>query len=228
MVTGLRLEEVRGMEALARKDFVLALFTLATATNNPTAIDPDDAAAVGTAPRFAKEDHQHAITAGAPAALTKTATSAESSGTGFARDAHVHATSALPWGIVARHILTADSSGFTAPGTADWLLDEVATDSTRLYTINLLSAWGITGGTTGDRALISAHADGTEVARLADTDTVGAGSFNVLAARALWEPATGTPDVDIRITGLSGDRTFTFFAGAAFPRQLWVEDIGPR
>lgn len=226
MATGARLEEVRGLEALARRQFVLDLFTLATAQNPPPSIDPDDAAALGVVARFAKEDHQHAITTNAPASLTKTAANAESAGTGFARDAHVHATDVLPWGIVARHQLTGDSSGFSAPGTADWLLDEVPVDASRLYEITLISAWGITAAT--DRALIAVHADGTQVARLGDTDTVGAGSFNVMSASCFWEPATGTPDLDIRITGLTGAGTFTFFAGATFPRQLYVKDIGPR
>jgi hypothetical protein len=193
---------------------------------NIVAIDPDDAASAGSTGLIADAGHSHEWICAAPSALTKTATNSEGSSTDGARADHGHSTAALPWGIVARHILTVDSSGFTAPGTADWLLDEVAVDVTRLYRINLLSAWGIT--IAGDRALIAVHADGTQVARLGDTDTVGTGSFNVLAASIPWEPATGTPDLDVRITGLAGAGTFTFFAAATFPRVLWVEDIGPR
>lgn len=54
----------------------------------PTAIDPDDAAAAGTATTVSRSDHQHAIVTGTPASVGTA--NAEGAGTGFARDTHVH------------------------------------------------------------------------------------------------------------------------------------------
>jgi hypothetical protein len=190
-------------------------------------INAGDAAVAGSTGKVADAAHQHQCVTGAAASLALTAANSEGGSASSARADHGHSTNALPWGVVGSiDEKTTDSSGFSAPGTADWLLDELSVSVTRRYKIYILTAWGITGGT--DRALISAHADGTQVLRLGDTDTVPAGSFNVLSANGIWLPATGTPDIDIRITGLSGTGTFTFFAGATFPRQLWVEDVGPR
>lgn len=54
----------------------------------PTAIDPDDAGAAGSATTISRSDHQHAIVTGTPASVGTA--NAEGAGTGFARDTHVH------------------------------------------------------------------------------------------------------------------------------------------
>lgn len=181
--------------------------------------------AEGTSPNVARADHDHAYTSASAIALTKTATSSAGSGV-LALANHVHGTQNLPWGLIQRQTLTVDSSTWTGPATSDFALANVPTDVLRAYKVSIITPWGITGA--ADRFLISVHADGVEVQRVGDTDTGGPGSFNVLAASFLWFPASGTPDLDVRITGGAGAGTFQFFGSAADPRQFWVEDIGLR
>lgn len=54
----------------------------------PTAIDPDDAGAAGTATTVSRSDHQHAAACGTPVAVGTAL--AEGSGTTLARNDHVH------------------------------------------------------------------------------------------------------------------------------------------
>jgi len=186
-------------------------------------IDPDDAAAAGTNVRLARSDHQHAITAGAPAALTRTGTSAESSGTGFARDAHVHATDQMAWGVIADQILTTNSTGFTTNATTDMTLTPTVL-ATRDYTINLSSL--VNRSANGDWQ-INVHVAGTllnEIGRVGDNAT---GTMKNLMS-ILWKPSAGSPTVDIRVVEISGAATFTFLGGANAERHFWIEDVGPR
>lgn len=62
---------------------------LTTATAG--AIQPDDAAAVGTANSFARSDHRHSIVAASPGSITPGDVAAEGVATSFARSDHVHA-----------------------------------------------------------------------------------------------------------------------------------------
>lgn len=59
--------------------------------STPTAIDPDDAGAAGSATQASRADHGHAAVCGAPVSIVLTGTNAEGSGTGLARDTHQHA-----------------------------------------------------------------------------------------------------------------------------------------
>lgn len=64
------------------------------AQNNPTSIDPDDAASIGTRTAFyALEDHQHAIVAAPATGLTGDSTNTEGTAASFARSDHTHAIS---------------------------------------------------------------------------------------------------------------------------------------
>lgn len=205
----------------------------------PTAIDPDDAGAAGTATTISRSDHQHQATCGAPAALTKTATASEGSGTSLARDTHVHATSALPWGVVgsrfstttAQTLTSVTSGGGTA--TTDMAVSAVAVDVTRLYTFNFAAIVQLVtaGSTLG--AAIEVLVDGTQVDTLWDDEDMQAGVDLWAASRKLWEPASGTVDVTTRLRNRSGT-TQNFVIGArsaagqVLARQLWIEDIGPR
>lgn len=64
------------------------------AQNNPTSIDPDDAASIGTRTAFyALEDHQHAIVAATAVGLAGNSTNTEGTATSFARSDHTHAIS---------------------------------------------------------------------------------------------------------------------------------------
>lgn len=64
------------------------------AQNNPTSIDPDDAASIGTRTAFyALEDHQHAIVAATAVGLAGNSTNTEGTAASFARSDHTHAIS---------------------------------------------------------------------------------------------------------------------------------------
>lgn len=162
------------------------------------------------------------ITAGTAAALTKTATSGAGSGSSWAHDNHVHATSVLPWGIVARQSLTVDSSGFTVSGATDMTVSFTA-DVTRLYKIVWHTPWQLTS--TG-RWLITAN-DGSDFHRLADVAD-SEGPSGVFDAAVYWEPSAGAKTLTVNVTEIVNGSTLQFIAGATFPRQFWVEDIGPR
>lgn len=194
----------------------------------PSTIDPDDAASNGTGQIFALSDHQHPIVTGAPAALTKTAASAESAGTGFARDVHVHATNALPWGVVARHQIAVDGAALGDGAVADWLLDEVPVDSSRLYVVHFKTKALFSAAS---QWAIDVRADGVAIETVWQESAIAAGKLLTVCVAALWEPSTGTPDVDVQVDNTSGGGTVTFLhagSGKNTPRSLWVEDVGPR
>lgn len=191
-----------------------------------TTIDPDDGAVTGTVGgRLAPFDHQHPITTGTPAALTKTATSAESAGTGFARDGHVHATSALPWGIVARQVLTSSEGPYTGNTTTAFSLVDVPVDVTRLYRVNIHQqvSFSVGAGNWSLRLMV----DGVLHDFLSRMD--GSATFSeVVTDSVLWEPATGTPDLTVQAAEESGGASITLNGAATVKRWFWVEDIGPR
>lgn len=62
------------------------------ANANPTSIDPDDAASIGTATaRYALQDHQHAIVTDAAVGLNGGSANGEGTAASFARSDHTHA-----------------------------------------------------------------------------------------------------------------------------------------
>lgn len=190
-----------------------------------TTIDPDDVAAAGTVGGvLSPGDHQHAITTGAPAALTKTATPAESSGTGFARDAHVHATSALPWGIVDRDIFTSNSAAFSSTNTTDFSLTLTA-DATRLYKVCLSTE---VDASVDSRWVIQVFAGGTQVGEVYREQVLTGGVIGYCNGHLLWLPSSGSITVECRVLNTAGGGTLTFPGSGTIPRQFWIEDIGPR
>jgi hypothetical protein len=50
----------------------------------------------------------------------------------------------------------------------------------------------------------------------------------VVSGAGLWQPTTGSHTVLITVNNFSGISTLFFYANTDTPRQLWVEDIGPR
>jgi len=70
--------------SFVRSDATIAIFD----STNPTTIQPDDAAAVGTAAFTARRDHQHAIATDTPVGIGGVL--AEGTSTSFARADHVH------------------------------------------------------------------------------------------------------------------------------------------
>ena len=170
---------------------------------------------------FARRDE---LFGSAPADLTLTATGAEGAAEVAARSDHTHGVDALPWGIVARHTLTADSAALSDNGTANWLLDEVSVDASRLYVIHLHSVVQLSVAAWWT---VDVRADASLLAVL--DNRITSDTFYTVHARVLWEPSTGTPDLDIQVQDvLAAGGTLTFIGSATSPRSLWVEDIGPR
>lgn len=231
-MAGLRPGTLRGEDHWARYDHAHAaptgLTTANISTDVPVGIDPDDAQAIGASTFLARADHQHAITTGTPAALTKTATSAESAGTGFARDTHVHATSALPWGVLG-YLRLGGNNAHTADGTTDFSLS-VTPDITRLYGCILHTQYSLNAA--GDW-LINAHDAGTAFGRFKRVFSVGAVGDTIEGAMCLWLPATGgAHTVDVRVDEIAGAATLQFEADGpppvAAPREFTIVDLGPR
>lgn len=131
---------------------------------------------------------------------------------------------ALPKGVVAYDTIESSSSALVDNDVADWLLDEVSVDSSRLYAIHLHSAVQLSAAA---RWTVEVRADASTLALL-DT-RIPSDTFYTVDARVLWKPSTGTPDLDIQVHDvLSTGGTHTFLGSSTNPRSLWVEDIGPR
>ena len=179
-------------------------------------------AAEGVAATFARSDHNHTIDSDPPIALTLTESNTEGSGVP-ARANHGHSTAALPWGLLASQILTTTGTAFSVDSTTDFTLTPTVS-ATRNYRVVLhsqvvLSALGIWN--------INFHVGGVLTGRIhaIDFDTGGRDFVN---AEFLWQPASGSPTVDIRVAETLGSATIQFEGAADNPRQFWIEDIGPR
>lgn len=222
-MTGLRRAQIRGFEGLTVDEVSSALAGTAT----PSAIDPDDAAVVGTSTLYARQDHQHAIAANAPDALVLQSFNAEGTSASFARADHDHATSVLPWGFVVGQEITSNSSGFTASGATDFALNSFAVNTTRRYRVWCLTQWSITGGVgvwTVDFAV-----GGVAVDRFDVLESESAGQFQgFVASNVLWTPGAGTVNLTVTVTEVVGTSTLTLQGGATNIRRFYVEDVGPR
>jgi hypothetical protein len=222
-MTGLRRAQIRGFEKITVDEISSALAGAAT----PSAIDPDDAAVVGTSTLYARQDHQHANLAGAPDALERRTSNAEGTSGSFARADHDHATSALAWGIMARQTLTTSNGPHSTDATTDFALSSVAVLSTRLYKVVLDTEYAMVGTEPAEWS-INFHVGGTLTEKLAAIREVAADARHTLHIEYLWEPSAATVNVDVRVTELSGTTTLAFFGAATNTRQFWIEDIGPR
>lgn len=121
---------------------------------------------------------------------------------------------------------TSDDTARTTSGlAASTAIADVPTDSTRVYKIHFHSGWGMIAA---GRWLVEVRADGVTVGRVGDTGDWAAASNGTFHAALLWYPDTGTPDLTVYQTEVSGSATFTLIGASSTPRQLWVEDIGPR
>lgn len=122
------------------------------------AIEPDDAAAVGTAASFARSDHKHSIVAAAPGTIQPDDSAAEGSATSFARSDHRHAIVAAAPGIVTPGASAAEGSS-TSFARAD-----------HVHSMNAIS--GITSGSERWVHPASAHADDEEYETSTDPFTL--------------------------------------------------------
>lgn len=129
-------------------------------------------------------------------------------------------------GIVARQKLTANSGATPGLGVPDWLLADVPVDSSRLYAICMKSNATFSAASQWN---FDIRADGVIFDTFWRQSQIGAGQVLPLNVRMLWEPDTGTPDLDFIVgTTVAGTVTFTYTNTTNSIRWFWVEDIGPR
>jgi hypothetical protein len=128
-------------------------------------------------------------------------------------------------GVIARQTpLTANSTGYTTDITTDFAITNVVVDSTRLYKPRLRSQFLLSASGVWD---LNFYVDGVLVDRIFEVDETVA-HRGWIDSGLLWEPATDTVDIDLRLDERAGASTLTFEADAVNRRYIWVEDVGPR
>lgn len=121
---------------------------------------------------------------------------------------------------------TSSSVGYTATGSTDFSLASFVADSSRNYKICLNVDWTLSAA--GEWYLYVQVA-GADYAMIGDAAGDGTNiTEGVVSGGVLWQPASGTYTVTIKVYEIAGTSTLTFFADASTPRQFWIEDIGPR
>lgn len=127
-------------------------------------------------------------------------------------------------GVIAKQTLSADSTGITGSATTDFALASVATDSSRLYRWNLKTQYLMSAAGLWTVAFF---VDGVDTDRMHTIDEP-ASRRDFIDTSGTWEPTTGSKNLDVRVTKISGAATLTFEGGATIKRQFWIEDVGPR
>lgn len=128
-------------------------------------------------------------------------------------------------GVIARQSLATNNGPHTTSATTDMALNNVSVDSSRLYAVHLQALASIS--TSADWQ-VNFHVDGTLAIELGRLHTLGGAGLMEMHLSKLWEPATSTSDLDIRIVEQSGTSSLSFFGGGTLTRQFWIEDVGPR
>lgn len=129
-------------------------------------------------------------------------------------------------GVQALQALTANSSGYTADATTDFALNNFVADATRIYKICLHSSMNVSAAP--GRWFVQVRVDTVKTFNPCDLDFLTGATGGVVDSQHIWQPASGTYNLDVTVEEFSGSSTLTFAAGAAYPRQFWVEDVGPR
>lgn len=142
-------------------------------------------------------------------------------------DDHQEATVTARGLVGTPHRLTTSSSNFVAADSNTDMTMTVTTDATRVYRIGLHHAWSINGPGTWH---IFATINGTDTIRMGMIDTTdsGAAADGVNSSGALWYPTSASQTILITVNNFAGITTMFFYAALDTPRQLWVEDVGPR
>lgn len=132
----------------------------------------------------------------------------------------------------ARGVLTGSSQTLIA-SSASWAAASADTDMTvtvtadaaRLYRVHYLAAWNLNGPGVWH---IFLKDNGTQVARMAIINSDGTILDGIDSSAFLWAPTTGSHTLLIRANNFTGISTLFLYGAADTPRQLWVEDVGPR
>lgn len=120
---------------------------------------------------------------------------------------------------------TSNSSGYTATGLTDMVMNNFDADATRNYRIHLSASMLLNGSGTW---LAYLNIDGTRTERLGIITGSGGLNYDFLSTACLWQPSTAQYDLAIEVFESSGTATLTFEAASDSPRRFWLEDIGPR
>lgn len=129
-------------------------------------------------------------------------------------------------GVKAFQQLTSSSSGYTVDSTTDFSLASFVADSSRNYKVCINSDWFMNAS---GEWYIYVQVGGADLAMIGDASSNGTTiTEDVVSGCVLWQPATGTYTVTIKVYEVSGASTLTFFGASGTPRQFWIEDAGPR
>lgn len=256
---GIRPEQIRGFGFAASDIADGSLTTTKFATSIyggvPPSIDPDDAAAAGTATTLSRSDHQHAVVAAVAGTIAPDDAAAEGVATSFARSDHVHA------------FTCATAAALTKTATAS---EGVAVTHARSDHVHATSAlpWGVTIAPFSATTDSGAHSATTttdmvlnnvpviighwyEITLHTQVTLSGTGVWlldllvNTVAYDRLWRidqvnpvhtadatsywlaPATAsTDDFAVRATESSGTATLTLNGAAGALRWLSIKDLG--
>lgn len=195
------------------------------AVGDISSIDCADTAAAGASIKPADAAHQHAFSVVAPVALIRTATNATGSSASHPRSDHQHSTANLGWGLMTpRQTLTTSSVNYSATTATDFVLNGMVVDAAREYAVYLDTTWVVDAGMVWD---VFFRVDGTVYDRLKLINTAGAIS-DTMHSKILWEPTSGTKNLDVQVSLVSGSGNLAFAASSNAKRSFWVQDIGPR
>jgi hypothetical protein len=128
-------------------------------------------------------------------------------------------------GVKALFSSTSPSTTYTTTTTTDMVLNSFVADGTRNYRIVISAACYTTGAGTWFSKL---SIGGTDTSRLGALTGVSGTTDGYHSASYLWQPASGTYNLAVVATELSGTASFTYYADSVDPRQFWIEDVGPR
>jgi len=130
------------------------------------------------------------------------------------------------WGSLREHVLTTNSSAYSATGTSDMVLTSVPVRNDRKYKATFTGMIKI--NTTGTW-VIEFNAGGTNVGRFGFEASPNITLGDYKTGTCLWLPAA-TAAVTLRVghSEIAGTSTLTYEGSGGYPRMFWLEDIGPR
>jgi hypothetical protein len=198
-------------------------------------ITPDATPAEGSASSFSRSDHTHG--AATATAGTITGSNAEGSSSSFARADHDHAygsasvseaaiVGTMPRGVVAQFASSSDSSGFTATGATDMVINNVPVVEDHMYMIVLQSRALISVTTPDGIWALQLHVNGGAVGEF---EYMQRPNSRTSAAQGVvfWTAPTtqATDDFLVQAVEVAGTSTLTLIA-AAGDRTLTIIDLG--
>lgn len=141
----------------------------------------------------------------------------------------------LPKGILARQVLTANSSAYSTGTDSDFVLTDIEATADRIYLVQLKSQFVISNLSNWHIVLTANDGTTTVAVDRFWREPEAGGSSRTVASGVLWEPAAdGTYTLRVHQVLASGAGTLTYQASAftdalqAARRTFWVSDEGVR